>query len=170
MRGVSGLDIHDIAFEILVCLGFSCYLHVKLSWLFFFLSFFHFSETLEGVHFMVLIQTSCFRKLCLHLEVFKFWRSCFGVSPSPHVTSENRLGLWGHLTEFWKDAIHSLLTLGFLPVTARPVISRALVILSRSHLFSSVQLLTFQNTQQIPPVTDFPFCLFLKCEALGPNC
>lgn len=76
VRSVSGLDIHETYFW-----DFSCvwYFHVLTACEFFmtffvFLVSFFLRRDLERVWFMVLIEASCFRKLCLHSGAFTLWR------------------------------------------------------------------------------------------------
>lgn len=80
VRNVSGLDIHETYFWGFCAFGiFMCYLHVNFSWLCFSSFFFFLRRDLERVWFMVLIEASCFRKLCLHSGAFTLWRRTSGL-------------------------------------------------------------------------------------------
>lgn len=104
--------------------------------------------------------------------------NCFRVIPCTCATLKTRLGLWEQLTKFWKDAICFLWISLFtcLPAQASQGGARDCAgtgpVPPRGHLFSRARLLQFYSARQLPSVIDcFCFvCLFLKCEALGPNC
>lgn len=147
---------------------------MTLIFFFYFLIVFSKKRLWNEFQFVVILQASCFRKHHLLSEAFQLWRSLF-QSYSRHLcNSENQTWLVGTAGTVL-ESCHVFPLISPFVTVYRAVFPRWFLWVCRHRSFSHGAIFSVRlNSLSLGILNKFLqwhfFSLFLKCEALGPNC